>query len=132
MKYLFALTLLFVTTAATASEAVVQERLDQYRSQGAGDFDAARGESMWKQEHMQEKLGKSVNCASCHSLNLQSAGSHMRTGKRIEPMAPSVNPDRLGDTAKIEKWFMRNCKWTWGRECTAQEKGDLLTYIQSR
>jgi len=32
MKYLFALTLLFVTTAATASEAVVQERLDQYRS----------------------------------------------------------------------------------------------------
>jgi len=132
MKYLFTFMLLLVSQAAMASEAVVQERLGQYRSEGAASFDAARGESMWKQEHMQQKLGKSVNCASCHSINLQSAGEHMRTGKRIEPMAPSVNPDRLNDAEKIEKWFTRNCKWTWGRECTAQEKGDILTYIQSR
>ncbi|HCS12500.1 MAG TPA: hypothetical protein DIW28_01710, partial [Zetaproteobacteria bacterium] len=44
--------------------------------------------------------------------------------KRIEPMAPSVNPERLTDPAKIEKWFGRNCEWTIGRDCTAQEKAD--------
>jgi len=132
MKYIYALTLLLISSAAVASEAVVQERLGQYRTQGAGDFDAARGQALWQQEHMQVKLGKQVNCASCHSANLQQAGKHMRTGKRIEPMAPSVNPDRLNDAEKIEKWFTRNCKWTWGRECTAQEKGDILTFLQSK
>ena len=30
---------------------------------------------------------------------------------------------------KIEKWFKRNCKEAWGRECTAQEKADFLTYL---
>ena len=47
-------------------------------------------------------------------------------------MAPSVNPKRLTDRTKIEKWFVRNCKWTFGRECTPQEKGDLLSFISSR
>ena len=44
-------------------------------------------------------------------------------------MAPSVNPKRLTDRSKIEKWFKRNCKWTLGRECTPQEKGDILTFL---
>lgn len=44
-------------------------------------------------------------------------------------MKPAVNPERLVDAKKIEKWFLRNCKWTFGRECTAQEKGDFLTFI---
>jgi hypothetical protein len=47
-------------------------------------------------------------------------------------MAPSVNAARLTDQAKIVKWLHRNCKWTLGRECTPQEKGDFLTYIRSR
>jgi len=132
MKYVLAIVALLCSYAAIASEQVVQERLASYTSSGAGNFDAARGEAMWKQEHMQKKLGKSVNCASCHSAVLTQAGEHMRTGKRIEPMAPSVNAERLGDAEKIEKWFTRNCKWTWGRECTVQEKGDILTFLQTR
>jgi hypothetical protein len=56
----------------------------------------------------------------------------VKTGKRIEPMAVSVNPQRLGDMAKIEKWFRRNCKWTLGRACTAQEKGDLLSFLRQQ
>lgn len=46
-------------------------------------------------------------------------------------MAPSANPERLTDVRKIEKWFKRNCKWTLGRECSAQEKTDLLLYINN-
>ncbi len=45
-------------------------------------------------------------------------------------MAVSVNPERFTKTKKIKKWFKRNCKWAWGRECTAQEKGNFLTYFK--
>jgi hypothetical protein len=45
-------------------------------------------------------------------------------------MAPSVDAERYTDLGKMEKWFKRNCKWTWGRECTPQEKGDLLEYLR--
>jgi len=46
-------------------------------------------------------------------------------------MSPSVNPDRLTDSKKVNKWFKRNCKWTLGRECTAQEKSNffLIKYV---
>jgi hypothetical protein len=47
-------------------------------------------------------------------------------------MAPSANPERLADKAKIEKWLARNCKWTLGRACTPQEKGDVLVMIRSK
>ncbi|HEY5789135.1 MAG TPA: DUF1924 domain-containing protein, partial [Gammaproteobacteria bacterium] len=64
--------------------------------------------------------------------DLRSAGRHLRTRKPIEPLAPSANPRRLTDTAEIEKWFRRNCDWTVGRECTAQEKGDLLAWLRTQ
>jgi len=53
----------------------------------------------------------------------------VKTGKTIEPIAVSANPERFTDVSKTEKWFRRNCKWTLGRECTPQEKGDLLTWL---
>jgi hypothetical protein len=47
-------------------------------------------------------------------------------------MAPSVNSERLTDPKFIEKWFRRNCIQTLGRECTPQEKGDVLTYLRAQ
>jgi hypothetical protein len=47
-------------------------------------------------------------------------------------MAKSVNPQRLTDPGKAEKWFGRNCRWTLGRDCTPQEKGDFVALIRSR
>ncbi len=124
--------LLIVAGSAMATEPAVNERQASYREAGASNFDAARGEGMWNQQQMQQEMRQSVSCASCHSANLRTVGKHIRTGKLIDPMAPSMNAERLTDAAKIEKWFRRNCKWTWGRECTAQEKGDFLQFIQSR
>jgi len=132
MKHLWLIPMLLLAGAAQASEAVVQAQIAQYEQQGADAPDATRGMTKWSEQHMQAKLGKMVSCASCHGTDLSQAGEHMRTGKRIEPMAPSVNPDRLSDPAKIEKWFGRNCEWTLGRDCTAQEKADFLTFIQSK
>ena len=47
-------------------------------------------------------------------------------------MARSVNPERLTEVKKLNKWFLRNCKWTYGRECTAQEKGDILVWLSDQ
>ena len=30
---------------------------------------------------------------------------------------------------KVAKWFKRNCNDVLDRECTAQEKGDVLSYL---
>ncbi|HHO68464.1 MAG TPA: DUF1924 domain-containing protein [Gammaproteobacteria bacterium] len=68
------------------------------------------------------------DCSQCHGDGLRRAGRHQRTRKPIDPMAPSVNPKRFTDLKKVEKWFRRNCKWTWGRECNAQEKADILQW----
>ncbi|MBT5634001.1 MAG: DUF1924 domain-containing protein, partial [Gammaproteobacteria bacterium] len=37
---------------------------------------------------------------------------------------------RFNSMKKVEKWFKRNCKWTFSRPCSPQEKGDILTFIQ--
>lgn len=130
MKRAMLILTLLAALPAQASETVVSEMLGRYHSAGAGEFSAERGKQMWTQPYTDKASGKPISCASCHSENLAQAGSHIRTGKHIEPMAASSG-ERFNDPAKIEKWFLRNCKGTIGRECTAQEKGDFLTYFQS-
>ncbi|HEY9051195.1 MAG TPA: DUF1924 domain-containing protein [Gammaproteobacteria bacterium] len=126
------LSLLALSPAITNAGKVVDERLQTYQSEGAKTFEAAAGKAMWTQEFAQTDGSKARACSSCHTTDMHQAGKHITTGKPIEAMSPSVNPQRLTDAAKIEKWFVRNCKWTMGRECTAQEKGDFLKYIQSQ
>ena len=118
--------------AATANAGTVDGLLQQYRSEGAGELSANRGAALWRREVTPAQGSGPRQCGSCHGSNLRQAGKHARTGKRIEPLAPSVNPARLKDAQKIEKWFRRNCKWTWGRECTAQEKGDLVLFLSNQ
>jgi len=131
MKYLWLIPVLLIAGQAQASESVVQALTEKYQQAGAVNVDGARGKEMWQQQHMQKKLGKMVSCVSCHGADLRQSGEHLRTGKYIEAMAPSVNRERLNDPKKIEKWFLRNCKWTWGRECTIQEKSDILAFLQA-
>jgi len=131
MKKMMLVVLCLGALPVQASETVVSQILDGYRAQGATGGSAVHGKAMWNEKHVQRKSGKEVSCATCHTADLTRAGAHVRTGKRIEPMALSVNPDRLNDPAKIRKWLRRNCKWTIGRECTPQEKADFLSFIQS-
>jgi hypothetical protein len=44
-------------------------------------------------------------------------------------LAPHFNKERLTDSAKVDKWFKRNCKDVLSRECTAIEKVDVLAYL---
>lgn len=125
---LVAVMCLLSITAVQASSAV-DTLLADYRQQGVTDFNAEAGRQLWNRE-FQTKAGKPRSCATCHSGDPRRVGKHAKTGKAIEPMAPSVNPKRLSDEKDIRKWFSRNCKWTLGRECTAQEQGDVLLYLQ--
>lgn len=130
MAFALAASALLIQPAARAD--AVADALAAYQTQGAGPFDAQAGERRWRENFTDAETGKPINCTSCHQADLRKAGQHIRTLKPIEPMSPAANPQRLTDVKKIEKWFLRNCKGTWGRECTAQEKGDFLVYIQGQ
>ena len=68
-------------------------------------------------------------CSSCHGATPTGTGKHASTGKEIKPMAPAFNDQRFADVAKTEKWFRRNCNDVLGRECTAAEKADVLSWL---
>lgn len=134
MKQLYLLAVLVgsLLMASTASANPATDALfAQYKSEGATGFDAERGRKDWTRDGKEED-GKKMNCTICHGDDLSKAGKHHKTGKVIEPMAPSANPERFTDAKKIEKWFKRNCNDAWGRECTAQEKGDILKFLSSK
>ncbi len=67
-------------------------------------------------------------CTSCHGNDPRGPGRNP-AGKVIEPVALSAAPTRYSDPAKVEKWFKRNCNEVLGRECTALEKGDWLSFV---
>lgn len=100
--------------------------LEEYRAQGAGAFSTEAGEVLWRSDF------NGGSCTGCHTGSPRNPGRHERTGKPIDPMAPSVNPERLTDLREMKKWLLRNCKSTLGRECTAQEKGDVLTWLRDQ
>lgn len=92
--------------------------------------DAANGKKLWEQPVT--VAGEKRACTSCHGKDLTQPGQHAKTQKVIEPMAKSVTSDRYEDPKKVAKWFLRNCKWTWGRTCTDTEQDDILAYLTSQ
>ncbi|MCW8963030.1 MAG: DUF1924 domain-containing protein [Gammaproteobacteria bacterium] len=90
---------------------------------------AENGRLLWTLETTVK--GDVRSCSTCHTADPRQPGKHTRTGKPIKPLSPSINPASLTDLKKINKWFHRNCKWTLGRVCTAQEKADVLAFLRS-
>ena len=93
---------------------------------GFSGFSPARGAELFRATH-----GGDWSCASCHTEDPRAVGEHASTGKRIQPLAPSANPERFTRPDKVEKWFKRNCNDVLKRPCTAQEKGDVLAWLMS-
>jgi hypothetical protein len=134
MKRIFILmTMAGVLTMATAASATpaTNELFAKYKSAGATSFNAERGSKNWTKE-VKPEGGDTLSCTTCHGDDLSKEGKHHKTGKIIKPMAPSANAERFTDAKKIEKWFKRNCNDVWSRECTAQEKGDILKFLLSK
>jgi len=121
-----------LTIICAQAEAQTQQEtlagLQQQVSETTGfqGFSAARGEQFFNDTH-----ANNWSCATCHTRNPANPGKHIKTSKLIPPMAPAINHERFTDQAKIDKWFKRNCNDVLGRACSAQEKGDVLTYLMS-
>ena len=121
LQKLFAL-LLFTWLHAVA--ATPTDLLLAYTAQSGQPANAAKGDVFFKASHGQE-----WQCTSCHGKSPLVGGRHASTDKAIEPLAPAANSKRFTDSAKVEKWFRRNCKDVLARECTAAEKADVLAWL---
>ena len=108
--------------------------LDGYRQQAQSadpafkGFSAERGKAIYFDQQVQD--GQTISCSSCHTSDPTARGK-TPAFRAIEPLAPSANPKRFTDSAKVEKWFKRNCNDVYARECTAQEKGDFISWIKT-
>jgi cytochrome b len=117
---------------AGAASPVATELLRDYEAQARRlrptftAFSAEEGRKLFFTELVQD--GQRVSCSSCHTANPRARGL-TPAGKVVEPLAPSANPARLTDRGDAEKWFKRNCKQVFGRECTAEEKGHFVTWL---
>lgn len=132
MKYL-AIVFMFSMSLMGASTEVVQymnelESTVKTQNRSFGGFDALRGKEIFSSTHI-GKQGKPITCTSCHTLNLSNPGKNTLTGKVIDPLSPRANPQRLTSAKEVKKWLRRNFMDVYGREGTAQEKGDVLAYI---
>ena len=93
-------------------------------------FSAARGEKLHFTRFSGGKA-QTPSCTSCHGDDPRSTG-RTPAGKTIDALALSVTPTRYGDPAKVDKWFKRNCQEVLGRQCTALEMGDWLSFMIAR
>jgi mono/diheme cytochrome c family protein len=126
-------TLLIAAIGAAALSAASPEvdiYLQQLQSEAALPFGVKRGEALFTTEHIGKK-GTKIACTSCHGIDLAQNGRNANTGKVIEPLAPRANPARLTSVKEVKKWLRRNFRDVYDREGTAQEKGDVLTYIMN-
>lgn len=94
-------------------------------------FSAERGAAFYA-NHFPEAKPQTPACQACHGPDPRQPGQNAKTGKAIDPMAVSANPKRFTSQADVEKWFGRNCPQVVGRDCTAREKGDFITFLTNR
>lgn len=95
---------------------------------GFAGFSAERGKALYFAEAQRD--GKTMSCTTCHTADPRRAGK-TPAFRKVEPLAPVANAKRFSDLTKVEKWFRRNCDDVFARECTAQEKGDFISWITS-
>ena len=128
MKKLMIVALL-AANPAFAGDTTPADQIARFSAEAGQPADAARGKALFTANHTGGKPD-TPSCTTCHT-NDPRKGGKARTGKAIEPMAPSANPARFTDTAKVDKWFGRNCNSVLGRDCTALEKADVIAWLAS-
>lgn len=139
----------FATTAsvllgiALAGPALAGEAADRanilagYARQAAADdpafsgFSAARGEELFRTRRAGGDA-RTPACTACHTEDPRSQGRNAKTGRPIEAVAVSVDPERFTDIDEVEEQFRRDCDAVLGRACTPLEKGDYITFMQEQ
>lgn len=121
---LFLAPLFLALASASAVAETPRDILSRYEKEAGGAGVPARGAQLYA-----TRQGGEWSCATCHTEKPTQAGRHAKTDKAIAPLAPSANAERFTDPAKADKWFRRNCNDVANRQCTAQEKADLLAWL---
>jgi len=121
-------TLLMLLLAVTppAFAATPNELLAEYTAKAGTPAVPERGEKLFTTNFGKE-LG--FSCSSCHGAVPVTAGKALVAEKTIAPLAPAANAKRFTDRARVEFMFKMNCKDVVGRECTAGEKADLISWL---
>lgn len=132
LKKLFIVILSVSVSSTVFASAAVEQLLQEYQAKGASQLSAEKGQTFWNQKFSSSRANQERSCSTCHTTNVKQYGKHAITGKEIKPLAPSVMSKRLTNPNKIRKWFKRNCNWTLGRECSAQEKANVLMYLKDQ
>ena len=132
MKFTYLVFVLVLICNQAYAANALQQLQREYQQQGVSEVNPDAGKKLWESKHMPKQKTVQRSCTSCHGHDPRQDGKHAKTGKLIEPMAVSVNKNRFTKVKKIKKWFKRNCKWTFGRECSAQEQANILAYLRNQ
>jgi hypothetical protein len=145
-------------TVCAARADTPEQLMERYAAQAKAEdptftgFSAERGEAFYKEPHVMKGVGvwscaschlkdprymvlahrTDIPCRSCHVINDWEHPDPKHAKKRcIDAFAPSANPHRLEDPQRTETFLKLNCMLLLKRECTAREKGDVLTWLRS-
>ena len=109
-------------------DALLADYAAEARRADPAGFSARRGESLFRTRWAGGDA-RTPSCTACHTADPHQSGQNAKTGRPIDPVAVSVNPQRFTDKATVEKQFARDCRSVLGRSCTALEKGDYITFM---
>jgi hypothetical protein len=123
-----ALVLALAGLLAPARAATPDELLAAYAKQAGAPASAERGQKFFTSAHGRDAKW---TCAACHGAVPTREGKDAMAEKPIKPLAPSANPVRFTDQAKVENLFRLNCRDVVGRDCTAGEKADVIAWLLS-
>lgn len=117
----------FAMGAPAALGATPAELLAAYTAQAGKPASPERGERLFNTNHGRDF----ASCATCHGAVPTGTGKDAVSEKPIQPLAPAFNPKRFTDRNKVDNQFRLNCKDVVGRECSAAEKADVLSWLLS-
>lgn len=110
---------------AQAQATPARALLAAYTAQAGGSASAEQGKAFFTR-----RFGRDFDsCASCHTDTPTRPGKDLVSEKPIAPLAPAAAPQRFSDKANVEYRFAQNCKDVVGRDCSAQEKADVLSWL---
>lgn len=112
------------TLPAAAADTSAAEQLARFSALAGAPGNAEHGRVLFT-----TRQGGEWSCSSCHGNPPTRTGQHASTGKDIAPLAPAFNTGAFTDSARVDKWFRRNCKDVLARECSPAEKADVLAYL---
>jgi len=109
-----------------ATAATPAQIMNAYAAQAGSPPSAERGEKLFMSKN---KGGPFESCTDCHTASPTRTGRDQVAEKSMPALAPAANARRLTDALRVETAFRLNCKDVLSRECSAQEKADVMSWL---